>query len=244
MSGSKIVFVTGTDTGVGKTLLSALLLQHLRQRGIHALAIKPFCSGGRADVRLLQSAQPGELSDDEANPFYFRKPLAPLVAGGKKIRLAEVLASIRHVEKKCDRLIVEGSGGLLVPLGEGYMVADLIARLDCRVVVAARNRLGTINHTLLTLRALEAMGIKGKRVDIVLMSQRNMDLSGRTNLRVLRDLAQPVRVHSMPFLGSVTDGQGVKRSYFQARTALQKIAGLGPQTGWECACNTLHDNAL
>src|ERR1700722_15876817 len=119
MPSAKIIFVTGTDTGVGKTLLTALLLHHLRARGCRALAMKPFCSGGRADVRLLQSLQPGELSDAEMNPFYFKQPIAPLAASlgkRKKIPLNLVVEKIRAVARKCDVLLVEGSGGLLVPL--------------------------------------------------------------------------------------------------------------------------------
>src|SRR5579859_4085747 len=130
---AKIIFITGTDTGVGKTLLTALLLFHLRKKGVRALAMKPFCSGGRGDIHLLQSLQPGELSDDEANPFYFPQPLAPLVAAKKnhQIRLSDVLARIQKITRKCERLLIEGSGGLLVPLGENFTVADLIAALDC-----------------------------------------------------------------------------------------------------------------
>src|SRR5579859_1790852 len=134
----KIIFITGTDTGVGKTVLTALLLYHLRlERRGHskALAIKPFCSGSRADVNLLQSFQPGELSDDEANPFYFREAVAPLVAlrkSRRKIALKEVLRRIETVKNKCDCLLIEGSGGLLVPLAETFSVADLIVQLSAQ----------------------------------------------------------------------------------------------------------------
>src|SRR5579862_6832824 len=111
MDGKKIIFITGTDTGVGKTLLTALMLHHLRQAGVHALAMKPFCSGGRGDVRLLQSLQPGALSDAEMNPFYFAKPVAPLVAqkGWRAIRLREVIKKIGEVQRQCDCLLIEGS---------------------------------------------------------------------------------------------------------------------------------------
>ena len=155
----KIIFVTGTDTGVGKTLLTALLLFHLRQTApSHTLAMKPFCSGSRADVRLLQSLQPGELTDAEMNPFYFAQPLAPLVAARKnqkKLRLNNVIQRIQAVQKQCDQLLIEGSGGLLVPLGADFNIANMIEKLDCQVIVAARNRLGTINHTLLTINHLQ-----------------------------------------------------------------------------------------
>ena len=76
----RIIFITGTDTGVGKTLLTGLLLHHLRQSGCHALAMKPFCSGSRADAEFLHAVQDGELTLDEINPFFFAEPLAPLVA--------------------------------------------------------------------------------------------------------------------------------------------------------------------
>ena len=219
----KIIFVTGTDTGVGKTLLTALLLRHLRQTGVRALAMKPFCSGGRGDVELLQSIQPGELADHEANPFYFKEPIAPLVAAKSHrqvIRLAKVLQSIRKVEKKCDVLLVEGSGGLLVPLGDGYNVADIIVRLNCRVIVAARNQLGTINHTLLTIQALRSRGIPAAALAVVLMSGPKPDASSRDNHAVLSSLIHSIPVLKFPFFGpkatrigrSVTIGTGTRKA--------------------------------
>src|ERR1017187_6787143 len=84
----------GTDTGVGKTLLTGLLLHHLRQSGCHALAMKPFCAGSRSDTEFLLAAQDGELTPDEITPFFFAEPLAPLVAARRhhrNIRLPEVL---------------------------------------------------------------------------------------------------------------------------------------------------------
>src|SRR3954468_317583 len=135
---ARIVFVTGTDTGVGKTVLTALLLSHLRQAGTHALAIKPFCSGGTEDVEILHSLQHTEISRNEVNPYYFPEPVAPLVSARKHRRvipLPAVLGVIQNVANQCDMLVIEGSGGLLVPLGEGYAVADLITALSCEVLV-------------------------------------------------------------------------------------------------------------
>src|SRR5258705_11852752 len=82
----KIIFVTGTDTGVGKTLLTGLLLHHLRQSGCHAVAMKPFCSGGTADIEFLDAVQEGELDPAEINPFYFSEPIAPVLAARKHHR--------------------------------------------------------------------------------------------------------------------------------------------------------------
>jgi hypothetical protein len=118
-------------------------------------------------------------------------------------------------------LLIEGSGGLLVPLGEGYTVHDLITRLRCHVLVVARNRLGTINHTLLTLRALENLrgpegprsrssrnarlgtgaGLAASGAKLVLMDQRSKDVSSRTNPAILREWIAPTPLISLPYLG-------------------------------------------
>jgi dethiobiotin synthetase len=199
---TRILFITGTDTGVGKTLLTGLLTHHLRREGCHALAMKPFCSGGRGDVDFLRIAQDRELSDDEINPFYFREAIAPLVAARRRhvtIRLPDVLRAISEVVGRCECLLIEGSGGLLVPLGEGYTVADLIAKLNCEVIVVSRNRLGTINHTLLTVRTLQHIGIR--TLSVVLMSEKNRDSSSSSNAKILGELLGGVPLHELSFLG-------------------------------------------
>ncbi len=227
MPSGKIIFVTGTDTGVGKTLLTALLLYHLRAKDHRALAMKPFCSGGRGDVRLLQSLQRGELSDTEMNPFYFKQPVAPLVAlssARKTIPLRDVIKRIRVVANRCDVLLVEGAGGLLVPLSKGYTVADLIARLNCDIIVAARNRLGTINHTLLTVQALASMGIARSKISVVLMTGAPRDASCRTNQVVLAERLRPIEVGKIPFLGrKMTRKAAVESKYRLAKGALSSL---------------------
>src|SRR5271168_2422886 len=94
----EIFFVTGTDTGVGKTVLTVLLVKFLRSRGVKAAALKPVCSGGRGDAWKIFAAMDGVLSPDEINPWHFRARVAPLLAArleGKKIKLPQVLAHIR-----------------------------------------------------------------------------------------------------------------------------------------------------
>jgi len=223
-----MIFITGTDTGVGKTLLTALLLHHLRQSGVRALAMKPFCSGGRADVKLLQSLQPGELSELEMNPFYFKEPVAPMVAARKNqrnIRLSEVVARIKRVEKKCDCLIVEGSGGLLVPLGKQFSVADLISKLNCQVIVAARNRLGTINHTLLTINALQSIGKSARELSVVLMATQKPDFASFSNEKALSELLKPIKVLKISFLGKkATRISSIKANYLEVQKTLNALA--------------------
>lgn len=220
---AKIIFVTGTDTGVGKTVLTALLLRHLRNRGVNALAIKPFSSGSRADARLLQKLADNQLSLDEVNPYYFDKPLAPFAdsrALKRKISLEHVLARIQRVASRCDYLLVEGIGGVLVPLGADFFVADLIAALNCTTVLVARNKLGTINHTLLSVgalyggvrtprptiaitagRAVPARRGHGESLKVVLMNPKLRDQSATTNPAPLTHFLPEIPIIEFPYLG-------------------------------------------
>jgi len=222
---TRIIFITGTDTGVGKTFLAGLLLHHLRQSGCHALAMKPFCCGSRADTEFLHAVQDGELTPDEITPFFFAEPLAPLVAArrhDRAIRLPDVLQQIKRVAIRCQCLLIEGIGGLLVPLAEGFTVRDLIARLQCEVIVVSPNRLGTINHTLLTVEALKTIENKGLKV--VLMSHKNQDASAGSNRRVLTELLAPTPVLPVPFLGANSlRTEAVKRRRKEIQKSLARI---------------------
>ncbi|MDB6031809.1 MAG: dethiobiotin synthase, partial [Verrucomicrobiales bacterium] len=201
----KIIFVTGTDTGVGKTLLTALLLFHLRSQGKKALAMKPFCSGGRGDAELLHSLEAEDIGLEELNPFHFKRPIAPYLAATKKelerITLEGVAHHILTVSERCDYLLVEGAGGLFVPLGENWFVKDLIEVLDCEVILVSRNRLGTINHTLLSAKTLEKLRLK-RGVKVVLMGQKKPDFSAATNGKYLREALAGTPVVSVGFQGA------------------------------------------
>jgi dethiobiotin synthetase len=236
----KIIFITGTDTGVGKTVFTALLLHHLRTSGVHALAMKPFCSGGRADVRLLRAMQDRELSEDEINPFYFPEPVAPLVSARRHntlISLAEVLRSIKRISHRCECLLIEGSGGLFVPLGENsrgqeYLVSNLIDSLRCETIVVSRNRLGTINHTLLTINGLQNIlkksGAKrvtsAKKIQIALVQEAKSDPSCATNLRILSELCAPIPVLPLRFLGeNASKSEVLKKKYKKVKKTLARF---------------------
>lgn len=199
---TRTIFVTGTDTGVGKTVFAASLVYVLRSQKVNAVGIKPFCSGSRDDIVALQSVQPGALTAEEVNPFYFHAPVAPLAVirqTRRNIPLKNALAKIRRVRERCDVLVIEGSGGLMVPLGEGYTVADLIRALKCEVVIVSQNRLGTINHTLLTVDAVKRL--EPKKLNVVLMPRATRDASTPTNFGILHDLLRPTPILPYPFLG-------------------------------------------
>ena len=186
MSAARI-FVTGTDTGVGKTFVTAALVRELRRAGVHAGAMKPFATGNRDDARVLCAAMDGELSLVEINPVFFRRPLAPMVAArleGKRVPLR-----VRLPTKIFELLLVEGIGGWLVPLTERVTVADWAARQGWPIVIVARAGLGTINHTLLTVESARRRGVK-----IAAVILNDVDKAGsavaRGNATVLRRLTR------------------------------------------------------
>lgn len=221
-----IVFVTGTDTGIGKTVLAALLVRYLRQRRVHALAMKPFCSGSRDDVDILWSAQDREIARERINPFHYSLPVAPLMAARRaqrSVSLREVLRRIRELAAACELLLVEGAGGLYVPLGEGYTVADVIRRLRCSVVLAARNRLGTVNHTLLTLGALKQIGIR--EATVALIDADEPDESSSANARLIQEFSGTA-VMRLSYLGSgPVDPEHLDGSVKKVKKTLARILG-------------------
>jgi dethiobiotin synthetase len=215
-----IVFITGTDTNVGKTWFTALWLHHLRRRGERVFAMKPFASGGRDDAELFHGVMEGELSLDEINPYYFAAPLAPAVAAraeGVQVPLATVVERIMALERRCDCLLVEGAGGLLAPLGEGYCARDLIAALRCRVLIVAANRLGVINHTRLTVEALGAVGEGGMQV--VLNDIGAADKSVGGNLAALQACLAPARIIEWP---TIETQLSVAQAFASAEKKLKK----------------------
>jgi dethiobiotin synthetase len=217
-------FITGTDTGVGKTVLTALLTRFLRERGVNVAALKPVCSGGRDDARVLRAASAGALTLDEVNPWHFRAPTAPLLAARrerKQVRLSDALAYLRAMQRRFDVLLVEGAGGLLSPLGENFDSRDLIASLRAVPIVVCPNRLGAVNQVLLTLEALPSGA--AARARIVLVLPPKPDVSTRTNAGLLAEHLGGKRIFPMPWLGGPIDwARGVE--HLQVRRALQGLA--------------------
>lgn len=166
----KGIFITGTDTGVGKTIAAAAIARLLAKRGVNVGIMKPVTSGcterdGRLvseDAELLAwGAGSGAVTADNA-PYLLRKPLAPSEAAahdGVRIDFARIGKAYRRLCKKHDFVIVEGAGGLMVPLAGGLLVGDLILQLRLPALVVTRPNLGTINHTLLTTFSAKHMGI-------------------------------------------------------------------------------------
>jgi len=163
------VFVTGTDTGVGKTHASCVLIGALRMRGLRVVGMKPVASGCRAtpeglrndDAEALIAASAPMPSYADCNPYAFAPAIAPHIAAraaGVEVQLAPLLAAQARLARLADRIVVEGVGGWMAPLSESLMQADLVRALEVPVVLVVGLRLGCINHALLSARAIAADG--------------------------------------------------------------------------------------
>jgi dethiobiotin synthetase len=197
----RIVFITGTDTGAGKTVLTCLLARRLCAKGIQAGVFKPLCSGGREDAAALRAAIGGTVALDVINPWHFRAALAPLLAArqeGKRVSLADVLARGRGLAREREVLLVEGAGGLLSPLGEGFNARHLISAWRATPIVVCPNRLGAVNQSLLVLAALPRGA--ASTAQVVLVNPPQPDAATRTNRALLAEQIGARRIHSLPRL--------------------------------------------
>lgn len=190
-------FITGTDTGVGKTWFTCWLVRAWRVQGRPAAAVKPISAGDREDARLLREASGDVLTLDETNPVHFREPAAPLVAARAEHRVIDFTAinsALSALASRFSPFAVEGVGGWRVPLAPGYEVRDWARDLALPVVVVARAGLGTLNHTLLTVENIRATGLTCAGVVLNAGPETNgtlgspdFDLARRTNPALLEE---------------------------------------------------------
>ena len=160
-------FVTGTDTGVGKTLVACGLLHALARQGGKVSGFKPVAAGCEADGRnedvdRLLAAGNVPLARELVNPCCFTPPIAPHIAAaqaGARIALAPIVSAYRTLAGQVDNVVVEGAGGFLVPLNESETLADLADALALPVILVVGMRLGCLNHALLTAEAIAARGL-------------------------------------------------------------------------------------
>jgi dethiobiotin synthetase len=195
-------FVTGTDTNVGKTIISSGLAAVLKEKMIDVGVFKPLLSGisredPASDTSLLKQLSKTSLSYEEITPFAFKEPLAPYVAGkleGKNVTIEEVLSHWEKIRRKHEFFIVEGAGGISVPLGKRFLVSDLIKAMQLPLVIVARPNLGTVNHLFLTVQYAKSLGLPIAGVVINGISD-HPDLAEKTNPQLIEELC------GVPILG-------------------------------------------
>ncbi|MGV3753845.1 MAG: dethiobiotin synthase [Verrucomicrobiota bacterium] len=195
----EIIFVTGSDTGVGKTVVSGLLTRFLKEKGVKVGVSKPICSGGREDAEHLLKAAGNKQTLDEVNPWHFEQPLSPLVAARlerKQIKPETVLKQIERIREKHAITVVEGAGGLLSPLGQGFDSRTLLVGLKARPLIVIADKLGAVNQALLVLAALPKRYQAGAQ--IILSATARPDVSTQTNARLLMEFHPQMGVHCLP----------------------------------------------
>jgi dethiobiotin synthetase len=188
---SQSIFISGTDTGVGKSLVAAGLARLWLNQGYSVGVLKPVASGGfpSEDGKLLQKA--AKLPDSaypSIVPVHYRQPLAPYVAAWKEgtVSLSKIEKAYQEAKLKYDRLVVEGIGGVLVPITQNFSAIDWLVRWKLPTLVVARAGLGTINHTLLTLEALAKREVKV--LGILVNGYTGKGVAEQTNVKALKKL--------------------------------------------------------
>jgi dethiobiotin synthetase len=192
--------VTGTDTGVGKTFCCCGLIRAARKAGLKCIGMKPLCTGHTEDVDLIAKAAGNQVPLHLVNQVWLRPPLAPYAAAMLEQRPIDVLAikeAYQELSSQHELVLLEGAGGLLVPILQNYNFRHLAADLELGVVLVAGNRLGVINHTLLTAEAIKHAGL---RLALVILNEFEpaSDLAAQTNPSILEQLLT-VPLYSSPF---------------------------------------------
>jgi dethiobiotin synthetase len=219
----KGIFITGTDTGVGKTFVAAGLIRAFTGMGFSVSPMKPVETGcglrrGRLvpqdSMRLIAASKVKE-SLDTINPYRLRLPLAPSVAAGLEgviIKKKKILSFCHHLMNKYDLTVVEGAGGIMVPVSGRYLFLELIRDLDLPVVIISRPGLGTINHTLLTIEAARLKGIRVLGTIINHSTASKKGLAEKTSPKIIEALGRRPLLGIVPYSKSTT-GRSVMRNF-------------------------------
>lgn len=208
---AKGIFIIGTDTDVGKTVVAGALAMGLKKIGFSVGVIKPVETGCKkvgkrlipSDAIFLKKASGSRDSLDLINPYRFEKSLAPSVASeleGVRIDISRILKTFDIMKKRHDIVIIEGAGGILVPVYKDYLFLDLIRDLGLPVLIVARPWLGTINHTLLTIRCAQEYGIPVIGFILNYTKDLKQDPSEKTNPLVIKKLSNVPLIGIFPFI--------------------------------------------
>ncbi len=197
-------FVTGTDTDVGKTFVSELLIRGLRALGRDIVGMKPICCGDRGDAERLQAASGESVPLNLVNPVWLRTPAAPYTAAMIENRMLDldlVREGFSRLRSAHKQVLVEGAGGWQVPITRDYFMSDLAAEMGLPVIVVVANRLGALNHAFLTIDAIRAKGLICAGLVLNHVQAPVADIATPTNRAMLETL------RDVPVLFEVAYGQ-------------------------------------
>ncbi|MGA0899601.1 MAG: dethiobiotin synthase [Luteolibacter sp.] len=184
------LFVTGTNTDVGKTYITRLIIEGLRQQGLDAVGYKPVSCGGLEDTEILAQVS-GGLDADVVNPVQLLNAVAPHVAcqlENREIDPKQLIEGYEKLAAKHDVVLVEGAGGWEVPLRSDYSMSDLAAELGLPVLLVAANQLGAINHSLLSVNAIRSKGLECRCI-VLNQLEDELDTAMITNKTVIGELS-------------------------------------------------------
>jgi len=203
------VFITGTDTEVGKTVIASSLAMYLCSKGMKVSVMKPIETGCKIRSKILapsdginlKYASGSDLSLSYIAPSRYKNPLAPLPASRiekKPVNLKRIQECFKVITKEGDFCIVEGMGGLMVPITKDYFVRDLIKSFALPLVIVTRPLLGTINHTLLTVEAAKKEKINISAIVINEFHKKSKNIAEKTNPEILRELIPDIPILLFP----------------------------------------------
>jgi dethiobiotin synthetase len=178
------IFITGTDTNVGKTMIAAALAWLIRRMGVDVGVMKPFAAAQKifsqryksVDAAILAKAAQVTDADEEINPFFYQVPAAPIMAARivnqSTPSISAAVKAFNKLALKHDFMIVEGIGGIMVPLTKELYIADLVRALKLSTIIVARSKLGTLNHIILTMKICRFYGLNVQGIIINGMSEK------------------------------------------------------------------------
>jgi len=209
----KGIFITGTDTGVGKTVVTFVLGTLLQEKGFDVGVMKPVQCGGH-DSEFLKKSLNIKDNLNDINPFCAYEPLSPHIAfkrQRKTIRVEKIIQGYHQLQARHNIVLVEGAGGLLVPIKKKYLVADLAHDLGLEVIIVSRLGLGTINHTLLTVRQVRQQGLRVSGIIFSVNYSRKFGIAERTNPEIIQRLSGVPVLGIIPYLRKFNRKEVVKR---------------------------------
>lgn len=219
----RAIFITGTDTGVGKTITTFVLATLLQERGLKVGVMKPFQCAGSDAIDLKK-----DLGLDDAirtiNPYFAKEPLSPHIAFRRqktKISIEHVRDGLARLQEKYDIVLVEGAGGLLAPIKEHYLMADLARDLNLDIVIVARLGLGTINHTLLTIEQARSCGLSVRGVVFNEPALARKGAPEKTNPSAVRQYGCADILGTIPYLKDRSRQNVIK--HLKSKIVLDKI---------------------
>ena len=204
------IFVTGTGTEIGKTVIAGGLAAALKQSGTNVGVMKPISTGDTADAQFLKHTAQVDDTLASINPIYLRHPLAPSVAArmeNRDIDLPCIETAFAALQQKYDFVIVEGVGGIAVPIQDDFLVAHLISRLRLPILIVSQAGLGTLNHTLLTVAFAQQFALQIAGIVLNRLSQEPVGLAETTN---------PVEIEKLtgiPVIGVVPNEKRLDTAY-------------------------------